>query len=174
MDIEEKDDRLEKLKQALATFDSSPPSPEPQSAYTWDTFDISSIPSLTTIDLSQLNSATMGSLSPNVSLSGNASAVWAVGGGGGAGGLHVSPSTTTTISGGPWTNGKVKIDASDVEINGKNLMTTLERIETQLGILDCDEILEQEWADLRDLGKQYRKKKMHIEEKMKTFETLKR
>jgi len=116
----------------------------------------------------------MGSLSPNVSLSGNASAVWAVGGGGGAGGLHVSPSTTTTISGGPWTNGKVKIDASDVEINGKNLITILERIETQLGILDCDEILEQEWADLRDLGKQYRKKKMHIEEKMKTFETLKR
>jgi hypothetical protein len=52
-------------------------------------------------------------------------------------------------------------------------MESLDRIEQRLGILDCDEPLEAEWDKLRALGDEYRQVKQHIEDKMKTFETLK-
>jgi hypothetical protein len=52
-------------------------------------------------------------------------------------------------------------------------MESLDRIEQRLGILDCDEQLEQHWDKLKALGDEYRELKQHIEDKMKTFETLK-
>ena len=182
MDIEEKDHRLEQLKQALAAMDNTP-QPVPQSAQTWDTISYDSIPSLTTIDLSALNLESMASISPggfwnNSPTTTNSSTVYTIGGGGGGSGqVYAGMHANTSIGiGGGWSNqtqGKVKVAADDIEINGKSLLQTLDRIEQQLGILDCDEKLEVEWQNLRELGEQYRKMKQHIEDKMKTFETLK-
>jgi hypothetical protein len=96
------------------------------------------------------------------------------GGGGGGGGSGVLPSGnwakpyTTTNS------GDVNIDANDIKLRGKSLMESLDRIEQRLGILDCDEQLEQHWDKLKALGDEYRQVKQHIEDKMKTFETLKK
>lgn len=178
MDIEEKDHRLEQLKQALASIDNNPPTVVPEPVQTWDSIDFSSIPSLTTIDLSALTTESMNSMSPNAfwnssTVTSGTSSVYTIGGGGG-GGLHVN--ANTSIAGGGWSNGlgKVKIKADDVEFNGRSLLETLDRIEEQLGILDCDDSLESEWKELRALGQKYRKMKKHIEDKLKTFETLKK
>jgi len=67
----------------------------------------------------------------------------------------------------------VKINAEDLEINGKSVMKTLERIETQLGLLDCDEAMENDWKELREAGNKYRRVKKRIEEKLQTFSKLK-
>jgi hypothetical protein len=182
MDIEQKDDRVEKLRAALASIDNSPvakdklsanSSVESISSLTWDSLDINSIPAITTIDLSALNSVSLANPVTTISLGGSG------GGGGGGGGYHYSPGTVggggpntyTQTHGSGWSS---TINADDVLIKGQSLSTRLERIEELLGILDCDQTLEKEWENLRRMGKEYRKLKKHIEDKMKTFETLKK
>jgi hypothetical protein len=71
------------------------------------------------------------------------------------------------------TSVNMTIDADDIKLRGKSLMASLDRIEQRLGILDCDEQLELHWDKLKALGDEYRELKQHIEDKMKTFETLK-
>jgi hypothetical protein len=99
-----------------------------------------------------------------------AGAITAGGGGGGSGvlpsGNWAKPYTTTNA-------GNMSIDADDINLRGKSLMAALDRIEQRLGILDCDEQLELHWDKLKALGDEYRQVKQHIEDKMKTFETLK-
>jgi hypothetical protein len=52
-------------------------------------------------------------------------------------------------------------------------MKCLDRIEQQLGILDTDDTLENEWQELRTLGEQYRALQQKIKDKQKTFDILK-
>jgi hypothetical protein len=189
MDTEEK---YEQLKQALANTPVVAAA-EQTNAYqpkqyqsanevqAWSFDDIQALPAITTLDLSALTSADIQTWStPNtapfanssVTLggSGGSGAVYSITAGGG-GGSGVLPSSNW---GKPYSNGNVVVDADDIKLRGKSLMASLDRIEQRLGILDCDEILEQHWDELKALGDEYRKVKQHIEDKMKTFETLKK
>jgi hypothetical protein len=156
----------------------------------WSFDDIQALPAITSIDLSSLTSASLGAISaapyPNTSvqlggLGSSGSGIYAISGGGGGGSGQVNyPNQTWTTTGttgvnwqAPYNSGNVVVDADDIKLRGKSLMASLDRIEQRLGILDCDEILEQHWDELRSLGDEYRKLKQHIEDKMKTFETLK-
>ena len=180
------DTRLEELKTALATMSLKEEKTieHIEHKFSWDDIDINAIPALTTLDLSQFtntpNTAPFANTAINLSQSITTSTgtqIYTIGGGGGGSGGYgyVQPSTTTG-TGAIWTNppGTVKIEADDVVVKGRSLMSALDRIEERLGILDCDEALEQEWQELRELGDEYRKKKKHIEDKMKTFNTLKK
>jgi hypothetical protein len=161
----------------------------------WSFDDIQALPAITSIDLSSLTSANLSAIAgapyPNTSVQlggsgGSGVYTTAIGGGGGGGSGQINyPNQTWTTTGttgtsGNWQKpynqglGTTKITADEIEIQGKSLLATLERIEQRLGILDCDETLEQHWDELKALGDEYRKLKQHIEDKMKTFETLKK
>jgi hypothetical protein len=189
MDTEEK---YKQLKQALANTPVVAAA-EQTNAYqpkqyqsanevqAWSFDDIQALPAITTLDLSALTSADIQTWStPNTAPFANSSATLGGSGGsgavysitaGGGGGSGVLPSSNW---GKPYSNGNVVVDADDIKLRGKSLMASLDRIEQRLGILDCDEILEQHWDELKALGDEYRKVKQHIEDKMKTFETLKK
>ena len=194
MDTEEK---YEQLKQALAntpavaaeqTNACQPKQYQSTNGVlqTWSFDDIQALPAITSLDLSALTSADIQTWSTpktapfatsSVTLggSGGSGAVYSIsGGGGGSGGITYPSTTIGTSWTKPYSSGKMKIEADDIEIQGKSLFATLERIEQRLGILDCDENLEQHWDKLKALGDEYREMKQYIEDKIKTFETLKK
>jgi len=151
----------------------------------WSFDDIQALPAITSIDLSSLTSADITTWStPNtapfanssVTLggSGGSGAVYSITAGGGGGGSGVLPSGNWATPYTTTNSGDMNIDANDIKLRGKSLIESLERIEQRLGILDCDEQLELHWDKLKALGDEYRKVKQHIEDKMKTFETLKK
>jgi len=93
------------------------------------------------------------------------------------------PSGPYTFSAGtntqPWysqtTSTKIKLDGADadIEINGVSLWTTMQEIANRLNILHVNPELETEWAELRELGEQYRKLEQHIKDKQATFDRIK-
>jgi hypothetical protein len=98
-------------------------------------------------------------------------------------GITVPWATTTSISDNSytsdhnWSNGtsaKIKLDGpeADIEINGKSLIDMLRNIEQRLNILKPNEKLESEWAELRELGNQYRTLEAQIQTKMKTWNAI--
>ena len=194
MDTEEK---YKQLKQALANvkdFESveekinNKPvenawSMDPSIIQSWSFADIQALPALTSVDLSALTSADVDAWSmPNTAPFANSSVT--LGGAGGSGTVYTITAGGgggTTIPNSGWakpyttTNvGRTTIDADEINVGGKSLMAALDRIEQRLGILDCDEQLELHWDKLKTLGDEYRQVKQHIEDKMKTFETLKK
>jgi len=108
--------------------------------------------------------------------------------------IYTSPHTHNTISIAPaWTNAspawtitdssmigsqsaklELQGEDADIMINDRSLMQILDGIEQRLGILKCREDLESEWAELKDLGDQYRKLVQQIEEKTKMWNALKK
>lgn len=89
---------------------------------------------------------------------------------------------TTSITQNPWatqstlTSGKMTLlgDDADLVINGKSLTETLTKLEERLNILNVNEKLESEWAELKELGDKYREMEKYINAKMKTYEALKK
>ena len=77
----------------------------------------------------------------------------------------------------PWATAstKIKLDGkdADIEINGKSLIDAIQKIEERLNILHPNDELEAEWAELRELGDQYRRLEKHIQEKQATWDRLK-
>jgi hypothetical protein len=73
------------------------------------------------------------------------------------------------------TGGKIRLEGkdADIEVNGKSLMDMIEKIEQRLNILHPNDKLEAEWAELRELGEQYRKLEQHIKDKQATWDKLK-
>ena len=71
-------------------------------------------------------------------------------------------------------SGKIKLDGpgADIEVNGESLMTMLRNIEQRLNILQPNPELESEWAELRELGDQYRTLETKIQDKMKTWNAI--
>ena len=188
MDVEEK---YEQLKQALA---NTPVAAAEQTnacqpkqyqnidvVRGWSFDDIQSLPAFSSVDLSALTSADIQAwTTPNTAPFFNSTVT--LGGSGGSGAVHSITAGGSGGSGiaqaGNWakpytTSGNTTIEADDIKLRGKSLMASLDRIEQRLGILDCDEQLEQHWDKLKALGDEYRELKQHIEDKMKTFETLK-
>jgi hypothetical protein len=71
--------------------------------------------------------------------------------------------------------GKISItgEQADIDINGKSLKTWMEKVEQKLAILEPNPKLEDDWAELKELGDKYRALEKDIHEKMKTWEILK-
>lgn len=65
-------------------------------------------------------------------------------------------------------------DRADLVINGVSLKDTLTAIESRLAILKPAVELEAEWAELKRLGDEYRKMEKEIQEKMKSWDILKK
>ena len=180
MDVEEK---YEQLKQALANtpvaaaeqINACQPKQNQNIDVVrgWSFDDIQSLPAFSSVDLSALTSADIQTwTTPNTAPFANSTVT--LGGSGGSAGSAGSGIAQAGNWAKPYTtSGNMTIDADDIKLRGKSLMASLDRIEQQLGILDCDEQLEQHWDKLRALGDEYRQVKKHIEDKMKTFETLK-
>ena len=88
--------------------------------------------------------------------------------------------TTSTVSS-PWVQSppmagpKIKLDGADadIEINGVSLWRTMQEISNRLNIMHTNPELETEWAELRELGEQYRKLEQHIRDKQATFDRIK-
>jgi hypothetical protein len=96
--------------------------------------------------------------------------------------LGAYPNAIYTTSGAtPWLTQayasapKIRLDGegADVEVNGWSLVSAVKRIEERLGLFQPNPELEQEWADLRELGNQYRKLEQHIKDKQATWDKLK-
>jgi len=86
-------------------------------------------------------------------------------------GTYANPwATNTTLKGGQL---ELEGPGADVVVNGRSLITTLEAIERRLNLLNVNSELEAEWADLKDLGDQYRALEQHIEAKQATWDKLK-
>jgi hypothetical protein len=96
--------------------------------------------------------------------------------------LGAFPNTIYTTSGtasSPWsvqrTSPKIRLDGedADIEINGVSLWKTMQEIANRLNIMQTNPELETEWAELRELGEQYRKLEQHIKDKQATFDRIK-
>ena len=90
--------------------------------------------------------------------------------------------TTTGTTSSPWATYSPTTDRSkltlegadaDIEINGVSLWKTMQEIANRLNIMQTNPELETEWAELRELGEQYRKLEQHILDKQATFDRLK-
>ena len=187
--MDSQEEKLNELRSALNNYTPTEPQANTLASLwqtdtiTWEGLQTMQIPSLTTsqitsIDLSQLTNTVLGGSGG----SGGIVYTNAIGGGGGGGGTANSAmgsgqhtwTTTGTTTGYNWPNqGVMQVHAADIEINGKSVMKSLERIEEQLGILDCDAKLEEDWKELRDLGNKYRRVQKRIQDKLKTFNKLK-
>ena len=88
--------------------------------------------------------------------------------------------TTSTVNS-PWVQSppmagpKIKLDGADadIEINGVSLWRTMQEISNRLNIMHVNPELETQWAELRELGEQYRKLEQHILDKQATFDRIK-
>jgi hypothetical protein len=86
--------------------------------------------------------------------------------------------TTTGATSMPWTynpSTKITLDGpdADIEINGVSLWKTMQEIANRLNIMQTNPELETEWAELRELGEQYRALEQRILEKQATWDRLK-
>lgn len=68
----------------------------------------------------------------------------------------------------------LKGENADIDINGASLKDFMTRVEERLALLSPNPKLESEWAELKALGDQYRKLEKEIQDKMKTWDILKR
>ena len=62
---------------------------------------------------------------------------------------------------------------ADIEMNGKSMKSWMEKVEERLAILEPNEKLEAEWAELKELGEQYRAKERELKEKARVWNILK-
>ena len=69
---------------------------------------------------------------------------------------------------------KLQGEKADIFMNGVSLKDTLASIESRLAILKPDVALEAEWEELKRLGDEYRKLEKEINEKVRTWDILKK
>lgn len=63
---------------------------------------------------------------------------------------------------------------ADITLNGKSMKGWMEKVEERLAILEPNEKLESEWAELKELGERYRELEKQILEKAKVWDILKK
>ena len=63
--------------------------------------------------------------------------------------------------------------STDITVAGKSLKKFMDSVEERLAILEPNEKLEAEWAELKELGEQYRAKEREIKEKARVWKILK-
>jgi hypothetical protein len=96
------------------------------------------------------------------------------GGGGGYGGGAGVGSWSSQIVSNP--DGVLNLNGknADIKINDISLNDTLKTIQERLNILVPNSLLENEWAELKKLGEQYRKLEAELEEKSRMWTALKK
>jgi len=100
------------------------------------------------------------------------------------GGTGYTYTTNTTI---PWIstgNGTLSVEQSgsieiqgedaDIKINGKSMVSWMEKVEQRLNILTPNPELEKDWDDLQELGERYRALEKQCQEKAKMWAALKK
>ena len=121
----------------------------------------------------------------NITLASGSSSNWSIG--------TALPSTTatwtTTMPSGGYTlntglssagnvkitgNGIDMVEGTDLVIGGKSIKKSLEAIESRLAIMSANHEVEAEWEELKRLGDAYRALEAEIQEKMKTWNILKK
>jgi hypothetical protein len=104
----------------------------------------------------------------------------------GNGGTGYTYTTTGTSS--PWISGgspgTLKVEQSgtidlrgenpDIKMNGKSMVTWMEKVEERLNILTPNPELEKDWDDLRRLGNRYRALEEKCKEKARMWAALKK
>jgi hypothetical protein len=90
---------------------------------------------------------------------------------------------TTTGTSSPWISTGANVQSStieiqgegaDIKINGKSMVTWMEKVEERLNILTPNPELEKDWDDLRRLGQRYRALEKKCREKAQMWEALKK
>jgi hypothetical protein len=83
--------------------------------------------------------------------------------------------TGATISAASGKQGQLSLtgDNADIVVNGKSLMSMLERIEERLNLLEPNTNLEADWDELRELGERYRELEKRCKEKAEVWKKLK-
>lgn len=107
--------------------------------------------------------------------------------GGGTGGGNYTIGPTGAIGAGSWSSqgttgtniqagGLIELtgDKADIKINGVSLNETLKTIQERLNILVPNSLLENEWAELKAIGEQYRKLEAELAEKSRMWTALKK
>jgi hypothetical protein len=109
--------------------------------------------------------------------------------GGGTGYTYTTTGiNTTTGTSSPWISGgspgTLKVEQSgtielrgenpDIKINGKSMVTWMEKVEERLNILTPNPELEKDWDDLRRLGQRYRALERKCQEKAQMWAALKK
>ena len=102
-------------------------------------------------------------------------------GNGGTGYTYASPNTVPWISTGTSTlsveqSGTIELrgENPDIKMNGKSMVTWMEKVEERLNILTPNPELEKEWDDLRRLGQRYRALEKKCKEKAQMWAALKK
>ena len=65
-------------------------------------------------------------------------------------------------------------DEGDIKLGGRSLKEFMNQMEERMNILQPNPELEEQWDELKQLGKQYRKLEQELLEKNKMWETLKK
>ena len=86
------------------------------------------------------------------------------------GGTGSSP----TMAINPSTSIEIKGEDADIKINGKSMVTWMEKVEERLNILTPNPELEKDWDDLRRLGQRYRALEKKCKEKAQMWAALKK
>jgi len=91
----------------------------------------------------------------------------------------VDSTYSTTASTGKWAftdssaMGITNSYDSDITIGGKSMQKFMEQVSERLAILEPNKKLESEWAELKELGEQYRAMEQDLLEKAKVWKILK-
>ena len=93
-------------------------------------------------------------------------------GGIGAAGSYIVDNNSLSVSGNANFSGNVEV-GGDLRIGGHSLKSTLQQIESRLGLLHINADLEQEFDELRRLGDQYRQLESELLEKRRVWDLLK-
>jgi hypothetical protein len=102
-------------------------------------------------------------------------------GNGGTGYTYASPNTVPWISTGTSTlnveqSGTIELrgENPDIKMNGKSMVTWMEKVEERLNILIPNPELEKDWDELRRLGQRYRALEKKCREKAQMWAALKK
>lgn len=98
-------------------------------------------------------------------MTGTPNTVWATSMGGGSADWSVNNNQSATI--------KLSGEDADIDINGKSMKAWMEQVEQRLNILVVNPELEDEWAELKELGDRYRELEKLCKEKADIWTKLK-
>ena len=82
--------------------------------------------------------------------------------------------SSTTMQLNPSGTIEIKGEDADIKINGKSMVTWMEKVEERLNILTPNPELEKDWDDLRRLGQRYRALEKKCREKAQMWAALKK
>ena len=97
------------------------------------------------------------------SMTGTPNAVWSMGSNGSSDWNTIKQSATISLKG----------EDADIDINGKSMKAWMEQVEQRLNILTVNPELEDEWAELKELGDRYRELEQRCKEKADVWAKLK-